>query len=165
MQNAIDRMLEDARRQLAVPVLNFSVLFPDDLLADSVAHQSAANPRTSRSGASSLEDYNSSYSADQEDETEEDDGLVSLSPAPSSPACSATLVIDAVTIPVSPVQLSPSSRMDDRTSDKEQDDAESMVEDIGYGIDNVWEELATYVPRLLTRTPEESLADEFWLVR
>ncbi|KAG6375006.1 hypothetical protein JVT61DRAFT_3785 [Boletus reticuloceps] len=88
MQNAIDRMLEDARRQLAVPVLNFSVLFPDDLLADSVAHQTAANPRTSRFGASS-------------------------------------------------------SQIDDHTSVKEQDDVESMVEDIEYGIDNVWEELAT----------------------
>ncbi|KAG6375030.1 hypothetical protein JVT61DRAFT_3809 [Boletus reticuloceps] len=88
MQNAIDRMLEDARRQLAVPVLNFSVLFPDDLLADSVAHQTAANPRTSRFGASS-------------------------------------------------------SQMDDRTSVKERDDVESMVEDIVYGIDNLLEELAT----------------------
>ncbi|KAF8132354.1 hypothetical protein EV363DRAFT_1397994 [Boletus edulis] len=69
MQNAIDRMLEDARRQIAEPILNFSVLFPDDLLADSVAHQTA-NPRTPHSGASSLEDY-----GDQDDETEEDDGL------------------------------------------------------------------------------------------
>ncbi|KAG6373574.1 hypothetical protein JVT61DRAFT_6222 [Boletus reticuloceps] len=112
MQNAIDRMLEDARRQLAVPVLNFSVLFPDDLLADSVAHQTAANPRTSRSGASSLEDYNGSYSVDPEDEREEDD------------------------------------------------DVESMVEDIGYGIDNVWEELAIVPARLLTPISEETLADD-----
>ncbi|KAG6372850.1 hypothetical protein JVT61DRAFT_7283 [Boletus reticuloceps] len=91
MQNAIDRMLSDAMRQFTIPVLNFSVLFPDDSLADSVSHQMAANPQTSCSGASSLEDYNSSYLANQEDETEvEEDGLVLLSPAPSSPACSTT---------------------------------------------------------------------------
>ncbi|KAF8127860.1 hypothetical protein EV363DRAFT_1341695 [Boletus edulis] len=45
MQNEIDRMLEDARRVLAEPVINISELFPDDLLADSVAHQTAANIR------------------------------------------------------------------------------------------------------------------------
>ncbi|KAF8452011.1 hypothetical protein L210DRAFT_2007408 [Boletus edulis BED1] len=45
MQNEIDRMLEDARRVLTEPVPNLSELFPDDLLADSVAHQTAANIR------------------------------------------------------------------------------------------------------------------------
>ncbi|KAF8447895.1 hypothetical protein L210DRAFT_3527420, partial [Boletus edulis BED1] len=64
MQNEIDQMLEDARRLLADPILNFSVLFPDDLLADS-----------SRSGPSSLEDYDGSYSGDEEDDTEQGDGL------------------------------------------------------------------------------------------
>ncbi|KAF8130644.1 hypothetical protein EV363DRAFT_1332508 [Boletus edulis] len=43
MQNEIDRMLEDARRVLTEPVPNISELFPDDLLADSVAHQTAAD--------------------------------------------------------------------------------------------------------------------------
>ncbi|KAF8433928.1 hypothetical protein L210DRAFT_2683917 [Boletus edulis BED1] len=57
MQEEIDRMLEDARRVLAEPVINISELFPDDLLADS-----------SRFGASS-------YSGDQEGETEEEDRM------------------------------------------------------------------------------------------
>ncbi|KAF8435624.1 hypothetical protein L210DRAFT_3550181 [Boletus edulis BED1] len=48
MQNEIDRMLEDARRVLAEPVPNLSELFPDDLLADSVAHQTAADSLASR---------------------------------------------------------------------------------------------------------------------
>ncbi|KAF8130829.1 hypothetical protein EV363DRAFT_1334516 [Boletus edulis] len=43
MQNEIDRMLEDARRVLTEPVPNLSELFPDDLLADSVAHQTVAD--------------------------------------------------------------------------------------------------------------------------
>ncbi|KAF8123558.1 hypothetical protein EV363DRAFT_1356051, partial [Boletus edulis] len=64
MQNQIDRLLEDARRLLAEPILNFSERFPDDLLADS-----------SRSGPSSLEEYDGSYSGDEEDEAEEDGGF------------------------------------------------------------------------------------------
>ncbi|KAF8129862.1 hypothetical protein EV363DRAFT_1336819 [Boletus edulis] len=51
MQNEIDRMLEDARRVLAEPVPNLSELFPDDLLADSVAHQTAADNLASRFAA------------------------------------------------------------------------------------------------------------------
>ncbi|KAF8132334.1 hypothetical protein EV363DRAFT_1327702 [Boletus edulis] len=43
MQNEIDRMLEDARRVLAEPYPNISELFPDDLLADSVAHQTVVD--------------------------------------------------------------------------------------------------------------------------
>ncbi|KAF8452035.1 hypothetical protein L210DRAFT_3516149 [Boletus edulis BED1] len=48
MQNEIDRMLEDARRVLTEPVPNLSELFPDDLLADSVTHQTAADSLASR---------------------------------------------------------------------------------------------------------------------
>ncbi|KAF8443887.1 hypothetical protein L210DRAFT_3533023, partial [Boletus edulis BED1] len=48
MQNELDRMLEDARRVLAEPVPNISELFPDDLLVDSVAQQTAADIRASR---------------------------------------------------------------------------------------------------------------------
>ncbi|KAF8120287.1 hypothetical protein EV363DRAFT_1373910 [Boletus edulis] len=48
MQNELDRMLEDARRVLTEPVPNISELFPDDLLADSVAHQTAADSLVSR---------------------------------------------------------------------------------------------------------------------
>ncbi|KAF8131048.1 hypothetical protein EV363DRAFT_1331251 [Boletus edulis] len=51
MQNEIDRMLEDARRVLTEPVPNISELFPDDLLADSVAHQTAADSLASRFAA------------------------------------------------------------------------------------------------------------------
>ncbi|KAF8125804.1 hypothetical protein EV363DRAFT_1350236 [Boletus edulis] len=51
MQNEIDRMLEDARRLLAEPILNFSERFPDDLLADSVAHQTVADPRFAASSS------------------------------------------------------------------------------------------------------------------
>ncbi|KAF8452258.1 hypothetical protein L210DRAFT_3517867 [Boletus edulis BED1] len=69
MQNMIDQMLEDARRLLAEPTINFSERFPDDLLEDS------ANPRTSCSAASSLEDYDGSHSGDQEDGAEEEEGL------------------------------------------------------------------------------------------
>ncbi|KAF8123112.1 hypothetical protein EV363DRAFT_1357441 [Boletus edulis] len=48
MQNEIDQMLEDARRVLTEPVPNISELFPDDLLVDSVAQQTAADIRASR---------------------------------------------------------------------------------------------------------------------
>ncbi|KAF8120478.1 hypothetical protein EV363DRAFT_1369718 [Boletus edulis] len=51
MQNEIDRMLEDARRVLTEPVPNISELFPDDLLADSVAHQTVADSLASRFAA------------------------------------------------------------------------------------------------------------------
>ncbi|KAF8122419.1 hypothetical protein EV363DRAFT_1360424 [Boletus edulis] len=51
MQNEIDRMLEDARRVLAEPYPNISELFPDDLLADSVAHQTVADSLASRFAA------------------------------------------------------------------------------------------------------------------
>ncbi|KAF8129762.1 hypothetical protein EV363DRAFT_1336363 [Boletus edulis] len=51
MQNEIDRMLEDARRVLDEPVPNISELFPDDLLADSVAYQTAADSLASRFAA------------------------------------------------------------------------------------------------------------------
>ncbi|KAF8451105.1 hypothetical protein L210DRAFT_3522548 [Boletus edulis BED1] len=51
IQNEIDRMLEDARRVLTEPVPNISELFPDDLLADSVAHQTAADSLASRFAA------------------------------------------------------------------------------------------------------------------
>ncbi|KAF8441693.1 hypothetical protein L210DRAFT_3537981 [Boletus edulis BED1] len=69
MQNMIDQMLEDARRLLAEPTINFSERFPDDFLEDS------ANPRTSCSAASSPEDDDGSYSGDQEDGAEEEEGL------------------------------------------------------------------------------------------
>ncbi|KAF8122967.1 hypothetical protein EV363DRAFT_1358145 [Boletus edulis] len=69
MQNMIDQMLEDARRLLAEPTINFSERFPDDFLEDS------ANPRTSCFAASSLEDDDGSYSGDQEDGAEEEEGL------------------------------------------------------------------------------------------
>ncbi|KAF8451964.1 hypothetical protein L210DRAFT_3515069, partial [Boletus edulis BED1] len=51
MQNEIDRMLEDARRVLTEPVPNISELFPDDLLADSVAYQTVADNLASRFAA------------------------------------------------------------------------------------------------------------------
>ncbi|KAF8423135.1 hypothetical protein L210DRAFT_3570528 [Boletus edulis BED1] len=51
MQNELDRMLEDARRVLTEPVPNISELFPDDLLADSVAHQTLADSLASRFAA------------------------------------------------------------------------------------------------------------------
>ncbi|KAF8128890.1 hypothetical protein EV363DRAFT_1338977 [Boletus edulis] len=69
MQNMIDQMLEDARRLLASPTINFSERFPDDFLEDS------PNPRTSCSAVSSLEDDDGSYSGDQEDGAEEEEGL------------------------------------------------------------------------------------------
>ncbi|KAF8125170.1 hypothetical protein EV363DRAFT_1351835 [Boletus edulis] len=56
-------------RLLASPIINFSERFPDDFLEDS------ANPRTSCSAASSLEDDDGSYSGDQEDGAEEEEGL------------------------------------------------------------------------------------------
>ncbi|KAF8433874.1 hypothetical protein L210DRAFT_3554789 [Boletus edulis BED1] len=51
MQNELDRMLEDARRVLTEPVPNICELFPDDLLADSVAHQTLADSLASRFAA------------------------------------------------------------------------------------------------------------------
>ncbi|KAF8127879.1 hypothetical protein EV363DRAFT_1341933 [Boletus edulis] len=51
MQNELDQMLEDARRALTEPVPNISELFPDDLLADSVAHQTIADSLASRFAA------------------------------------------------------------------------------------------------------------------
>ena len=161
-QNAINRALSDMRRKLAVPVPRLSRYFSDDSLADSVARQTLVD-QTPCSGIFSQEaDNSSSYAADEEDEADEDDESF---PVPvsllDSPVCTATPVVDAAIIPTLPATLSPSLQMDDPTSDKTQDDPDLRVADIGDGSDNVWEVLATHVPRLLTRISEESLADEY----
>ncbi|KAF8431591.1 hypothetical protein L210DRAFT_3559975 [Boletus edulis BED1] len=62
-------LYQDEERLLAEPTINFSERFPDDFLEDS------ANPRTSCFAASSLEDDDGSYSGDQEDGAEEEEGL------------------------------------------------------------------------------------------
>ncbi|KAF8127041.1 hypothetical protein EV363DRAFT_1346975 [Boletus edulis] len=70
MQNEIDRMLEDARR-----------LFPDDLLADSVAHQTIADSLASRFAAA--DDMIRELGAIAEDDIWEELGTyVPLSPIP-----------------------------------------------------------------------------------
>ncbi|KAF8141600.1 hypothetical protein EV363DRAFT_1308507 [Boletus edulis] len=78
MQNEIDRMLEDARRVLTEPVPNISELFPDDLLADSVAHQTAADSLASRFAAA--DEMIRELEAIAEDEVWEELGM--LSPIP-----------------------------------------------------------------------------------
>ena len=78
MQNEIDRMLEDARRVLTEPVPNLSELFPDDLLADSVAHQTAADSLASRFAAA--DEMIRELEAIAEDEVWEELGM--LSPIP-----------------------------------------------------------------------------------
>ncbi|KAF8127672.1 hypothetical protein EV363DRAFT_1344192 [Boletus edulis] len=81
MQNEIDRMLEDARRLLAEPMLNFSERFPDDLLADSVAHQTAADILASRFAA--VDEMIQELEAMAEDDIWEELGTyVPLSPIP-----------------------------------------------------------------------------------
>ncbi|KAF8136991.1 hypothetical protein EV363DRAFT_1394573 [Boletus edulis] len=81
MQNEIDRMLEDARRVLAEPVPNLSELFPDDLLADSVAHQTVADNLASRFAAA--DEMIRELEAIAEDEVWEELGIyVPLSPIP-----------------------------------------------------------------------------------
>ncbi|KAF8452025.1 hypothetical protein L210DRAFT_3516034, partial [Boletus edulis BED1] len=82
MQNELDRMLEDARRQLAEPVLNFSELFPDDLLVDSVAQQTAANIRASRFAAADDMIKELEAMAEDDDLWEELGMYVPLSPIP-----------------------------------------------------------------------------------
>ncbi|KAF8433931.1 hypothetical protein L210DRAFT_3555474 [Boletus edulis BED1] len=80
MQNELDRMLEDARRVLDEPVPNLSELFPDDLLADSVAHQTAANIRAHFAAADKMIEE---LEAIAEDDVWEDLGMyVPLSPIP-----------------------------------------------------------------------------------
>ena len=161
-QNAINRALSDMKRKLADPVPQLSRYFSDDSLTDSVARQTLVD-QTSRSGIFSQEDDNSSsYAADEEDEADEDDGSVSVSVSLlDSPVCTTTPVVDAAIVPTLPATFSPSCQMDDPTSDETQDDPDLGVADIGDGTDNVWEVLATYVPRLLTRISEESLADAY----
>ncbi|KAF8452089.1 hypothetical protein L210DRAFT_3516787, partial [Boletus edulis BED1] len=81
MQNEIDQMLEDARRVLTEPVPNLSELFPDDLLADSVAHQAAADSLASRFAAA--DEMIRELEAIAEDEVWEELGMyVPLSPIP-----------------------------------------------------------------------------------
>ncbi|KAF8130676.1 hypothetical protein EV363DRAFT_1333302 [Boletus edulis] len=81
MQNEIDQMLEDARRVLAEPVPNISELFPDDLLADSVAHQAAADSLASR--FATADEMIRELEAIAEDEVWEELGMyVPLSPIP-----------------------------------------------------------------------------------
>ena len=163
-QNAINRALSDMKRKLAVPVPQLSRYFSDDSLTDSVARQTLAD-QTPRSGIFSQEDDNSSsYAADEEDEADEDDESVSVSVSVSlldSPVCTTTPVVDAAIVPTCPATLSPSRQMDNPTSDETQDDPDLGVANIGDGTDNIWEVLATHVPRLLTRISEESLADEY----
>ncbi|KAF8452057.1 hypothetical protein L210DRAFT_3516563 [Boletus edulis BED1] len=78
MQNEIDRMLEDARRVLTEPVPNLSELFPDDLLADSVAYQTVADSLASRFAAA--DEMIRELEAIAEDEVWEELGM--LSPIP-----------------------------------------------------------------------------------
>ncbi|KAF8434873.1 hypothetical protein L210DRAFT_3552902 [Boletus edulis BED1] len=81
MQNELDRMLEDARRQLAEPVPNISELFPDDLLVDSVAQQTAADIRASRFAYA--DEMINELEAMAEDDVWEELGMyVPLSPIP-----------------------------------------------------------------------------------
>ncbi|KAF8553059.1 hypothetical protein OG21DRAFT_1485711 [Imleria badia] len=163
-QNAMNRALSGMKRQLAVPVPRLSSYVSDDSLADSAAHRTLVNPQPACSSVFSEDDNSSSYSADQEDEVEEDSKSVSLSitiTPPDSPVCSATLVVDVAIIPTCSTELLLSSQMDDPTSDEEQDDPEPRAELLEDGTDNVWEVLATYVPRLLTRISEEPLAVEY----
>ncbi|KAF8132893.1 hypothetical protein EV363DRAFT_1326762 [Boletus edulis] len=81
MQNEIDRMLEDARRVLAEPYPNISELFPDDLLADSVAHQTVADSLASRFAA--VDELIRELEAVAEDDIWEELGIyVPLSPIP-----------------------------------------------------------------------------------
>ncbi|KAF8130739.1 hypothetical protein EV363DRAFT_1333581, partial [Boletus edulis] len=82
MQNELDRMLEDARRVLAEPVPNISELFPDDLLADSVAHQTAADSLASRFAAADDMIRELKAIAEDDDLWEELGMYVPLSPIP-----------------------------------------------------------------------------------
>ncbi|KAF8433862.1 hypothetical protein L210DRAFT_3554530 [Boletus edulis BED1] len=82
MQNEIDRMLEDARRVLAEPILNFSERFPDDLLVDSVAHQTAADLRASRFAYADEMIMELEAMAEDDDIWEELGMYVPLSPIP-----------------------------------------------------------------------------------
>ncbi|KAN0078135.1 hypothetical protein V8E55_010192 [Tylopilus felleus] len=141
-QNAINRALLDMKRKLAFPVPRLSSYFSDDSLADTAAQQTFVNPPPSCSSVSCKGDDNdSSYSADKEDETEDNDKSVSLSTTP----------------PDSPVGA-PLPVVDDAAK---QADPEFGAEHIDDGIENVSEALAPYVPRFLTCIPEESLADEY----
>ncbi|KAF8439706.1 hypothetical protein L210DRAFT_3540073 [Boletus edulis BED1] len=81
MQNEIDRMLEDARRVLAEPYPNISELFPDDLLADSVAQQTVADSLALRFAAA--DEMIRELEAVAEDDVWEELGMyVPLSPIP-----------------------------------------------------------------------------------
>jgi hypothetical protein len=158
-QNAMNRALSDMKRALAIPVPRLSSHLSDDSLADSAAHRTLVNSQTPCSGICSQEaDNSSSYAADEEDEADEDDESLSLF---DSPVSTATPDVDAAIIPTCPAILWLSSQMDDPTSGERQDNPDPMVADIEDGTDNVWEVLATHVPRLLTRISEESLADEY----
>ena len=162
-QNAINRALLDMKRKLAFPVPRLSSYFSDDSLADIAAQQTFVNPPPSCSSVSCKGDDNdSSYSADKEDETEDNDKSVSLSTTPpDSPVGAPLPVVDDAAVPACPAKLCLSSQMDDPTPNEKQADPEFGAEHIDDGIENVSEALAPYVPRFLTCIPEESLADEY----
>ncbi|KAF8423949.1 hypothetical protein L210DRAFT_3568915 [Boletus edulis BED1] len=76
-------MLEDARRVLAEPYPNISELFPDDLLADSVAHQTVlADTLASRFAAADEMIKELEAIAEDDDLWEELGIYVPLSPIP-----------------------------------------------------------------------------------
>ena len=161
-QNAMNRALSDMKRRLAVPVPRLSSYFSDDSLADSAAQQTLADPPVLYSGVFSQETHDgSTYSADQEDEGEEDDESVSLSGSPpDSLVCTPMLDVNATVLLTYPAELSLSSQVNDPTSNETQDSPGPRVTDGEDGTDNVWEVLAAYVPQKLTGISEESLADE-----
>ncbi|KAI9463873.1 hypothetical protein HD554DRAFT_2123484 [Boletus coccyginus] len=161
-QNAMNRALSDMKRKLAVPVPRLSSYFSDDSLADSAAQQTLVDPPALCSGVVSQEtDDGSIYSADQEDEGEEDDKSVSSSGSPPD-SLVYTPTLDGNVLPTYPAELSLSCQMNDPTLNETQDSPGPRATDGEDGTDNVWEVLAAYVPRkLLTRISEESLADEY----
>lgn len=158
-QNAFNRALSDMKRQLAVPVPTLSSHFSDDSLADSAAHQTLVNPQASRLRVDGTvdDDAGSTYSADLEDEADQDESTVVLPPDPTILTDVPTADVDAA--PISPFPAEPvlSSQTCDLITRVSPSPTVAHTED---GTD-IWQELAAYVPTLLTSITEESFADEY----
>ncbi|KAG9312522.1 hypothetical protein JVU11DRAFT_6917 [Chiua virens] len=114
-QNAMNQVLSDMKRKLAVPIPKLSSYLSDNSLADSVAHQ--ANPRSPSKNADNV----SFYSPD-DDETDGDHHSL-----PDSPVFTDTLMLDidaTASPPLSFAQASPHDASYD--ADQEDEDNHSI---------------------------------------
>ncbi|KAF8840296.1 hypothetical protein BDN67DRAFT_659423 [Paxillus ammoniavirescens] len=158
-QNELNRLFSSMKRELAIPVPKLSSYFSDDSLAESATRALVKVQAPCRRESAREREFDncSFYSADEEDEGEDvcDGGhgegeRVSVTSAPESAIVSACHSAPSL-----------SSQLDISVTVKQRDLRDPGAEIPEDGTSDVWQLLATHVPRLLTRISEESLADEY----